>query len=155
MDLLADGCLNLLRQVQQEQPPFCRFGIFRVELLASEERTFGFSPRRMIERSNDQFLPTPLADRINRPSMEASSEPPSEPEARVVAKRAHLVRQFNPEELRDVLRELVIEAVFPAPASNVMFVSRQELPPGVVVTPVGSPSQKRRAGSCTVVGIHR
>ena len=135
--------LDLFRQVQQEQPPMSRFVVFLAEVLGSEGRTFEFDARRIIERSDDEFFPTPLADRVDDSPVEASSEPPSEPAARVIAKRAHLVRQFHPEELRDLLREIVIKAVFPAPASDVWVVSlRKELLPGCVVPPVGSPSKE-------------
>jgi hypothetical protein len=153
--LLAYGSLNLLRQVQKKHPPKCVFVVFIISMIASKELTFALSPRKIIERSDDQFLPAPLADGIDGAPMEAPSEPPAEPAARVVAKRAHLVRQLDPEELRDVSREVVIEEVLPAPASNQWVVSSGELSPGCVVTPVGGPSQKRRAGSRVVVGIHR
>ena len=118
MDLLADGGLNLFRQVQQSNRPCAGSSSSSASCSQAISEPSTSTARRIIERSDDPFLPTPLTDRIDGAPMEASSEPPAKPAARVVAKRAHLVRQLDPEELRNVPRDAVIEAVFPAPALN-------------------------------------
>jgi hypothetical protein len=152
---LADFGLNLFGQFQQEQPPSCRLVLFVAERFGGEQRTLRFDPRGIIERSDTQIRPAPLPEDVNDPPVEAPPQSPPEPAARVIPERAHLVRQLDPEELRYLFGEVVIEAVLPAPASNVGPVARDELPPGVMVAPVGGPPQERRVGSRGFVGIHR
>ena len=75
MDLLADGGLNLFRQVQQEQPPGCRFVVFLVELAGSEERIFGINAQD--HRASGRRGPPGSARGSHRqPPVEASAEPP-------------------------------------------------------------------------------
>ena len=50
MYLLADGCLNLFREVQQEQPLNCQFVVFLSGSLGREDE-FSTRARRIIERS--------------------------------------------------------------------------------------------------------
>ena len=73
MDLFADGGLNLFRQVQQEQPPTCRFVVFLVASCsqARSEPSTSTHEGSSSDRT-DQFLPTPLADRIDGAPVEAS-----------------------------------------------------------------------------------
>ncbi len=120
MDLLADGGLNLFRQVQQEQLSRCRFVASSSNGSEAKRRAFDINARRIIERSDDQVPPDSARGshrrRANGSSFGAILGTCGSGRSETCASCS---ASFHPEELRDLRREVVIEAVFPAPALNV------------------------------------